>query len=69
MNIKGISEINFNIWFEETCLMKQCGANLTSEDKKKKHRAIQIKTCSGVAALLVTLINMFISGFMQSNMT
>ena len=68
-DITGIFGIKFNIWFLETCLMKQCGANLTSEDKKKKHRAIQIKTCSGVAALLVTLINMFISGFMQSNMT
>ena len=47
--------------------MKQLAGGLFSKRREKKIRALYLKTASALAALFVTLINMFISGFMESN--
>ena len=47
--------------------MKQLAGGLFSKRREKKNRALYLKTASALAALFVTLINMFISGFMESN--
>jgi len=47
----------------ELCLKKQCGANELSNKREKQDKAMWLKTFGAIAALLVALINMFISGF------
>lgn len=47
--------------------MEQCGANELSSDPTKQRNAMMIKTTGAIAALVVALINMFISGFTSSS--
>ena len=45
-------------FFSETCCLKVLF---------RKNKGLYLKTASAITALVVTLINMFISGFMESN--
>ena len=47
------------------CLMGQFGADENSEDPAKVHRAMQIKIFGAICALIISLVNMFISGFAE----
>jgi len=46
--------------------MKNCNANAMSKDPKKQRNAMLIKSLGALAALIISLINMFISGFTKS---
>jgi len=45
--------------------MKECGANEMSPNPAKQRKAMALKVFGAVMALFISLINMFISGFMS----
>ena len=52
-------------FLKEMCLMNECGADALSEDPEKQRKAIMIKIFGAVSALIISLVNMFISGFAE----
>ena len=49
--------------------MKACGAGEASKDPIKQQKAMKLKTIGAVTAFCVAIINTFISGFTENNLS